>query len=109
MLRIYGRVITLTRATAVEYGAKGIRANSICPGAIETPLSQSGKNGDIELATQVQPKDPTEAGNQTIALTPISRWGRPDEIASLAVYLAADESQYTTGQAISVDGGYTSM
>jgi NAD(P)-dependent dehydrogenase (short-subunit alcohol dehydrogenase family) len=90
-----GGVIALTRATAVEYGSVGIRANSICPGCIETPLSQSG--------------EPRREGDKGVALTPMGRWGRPEEIASLAVYFASDESRYTTGQAISVDGGYTAL
>jgi 2-keto-3-deoxy-L-fuconate dehydrogenase len=89
-------VAALTRAVAVDYITKGIRCNAICPGTIETPsmldrAAAAGPNGR-ELFVSRQP---------------MGRLGTADEIASLAVYLASDESAFTTGVAHIIDGGWT--
>ena len=89
-------VAALTRAVAVDYITKGIRCNAICPGTIETPsmldrAAAAGPNGR-ELFVSRQP---------------MGRLGTADEIAALAVYLASDESSFTTGVAHIIDGGWT--
>ena len=89
-------VAALTRAVAADFITKGIRCNCICPGTIETPsmldrAAAAGPNGR-ELFVSRQP---------------MGRLGTADEIASLAVYLACDESAFTTGVAHIIDGGWT--
>lgn len=88
-------VINLTRTVAVEYGRRGIRANCICPGAVETPL--------LEFLGQLAPK-PRAA---LAAEHAIGRCLRPEEIANVALFLASDESSAITGAAIVADGGLT--
>jgi 2-keto-3-deoxy-L-fuconate dehydrogenase len=89
-------VAALTRAVAVDFITKGVRCNAICPGTIETPsmldrAAAAGPNGR-ELFVSRQP---------------MGRLGTAEEIASLAVYLASDESAFTTGVAHIIDGGWT--
>lgn len=89
-------VAALTRAVAVDYITKGIRCNCICPGTIETPsmlgrAEAAGPNGR----------------EMFVARQPMGRLGTADEIASLALYLASDESAFTTGVAHIIDGGWT--
>ena len=92
-------VIGLTKSVAVDFITKGIRCNAICPGTVESPSlqerikSQGGNVEDVRAAF--------------IARQPMGRIGSPEEIAALAVYLASDESAYTTGMALSIDGGMT--
>lgn len=90
-----GAVIALTRSLAVQFAPQGIRTNAICPGPIETPLLTSW------LLT-----DP-EAKALRLARNPTGRFGRPEDIVNLALYLAADESSWTNGAIISADGGIT--
>ncbi len=90
-----GGVIALTRSLAVQFGPKGIRTNAICPGPIETPMLTSW------LLT-----DP-EAKRIRLARIPMARFGRPEDIVYLAMYLASDESAWTNGATLSVDGGIT--
>ncbi|MDP6388558.1 MAG: SDR family oxidoreductase [Alphaproteobacteria bacterium] len=89
-------VIGLTKAVAADYIAQGVRCNAICPGTVETPSL-----GDRIAAFD----DPAEARRDFIARQPLGRLGTPDEIASIAVYLASDESAYATGTTFIVDGG----
>ena len=91
-------VIGLTRALAADYVARGIRANAICPGTIESPsLDQRlSATGDYEAARRA-----------FIARQPMGRVGQPDEIGHLAVWLASDESAFVTGQTHVIDGGWT--
>jgi len=91
-------VIGLTKAIAVDIVAKGIRCNAICPGTVETPsLGQRiAAHGDVESARAA-----------FLARQPMGRFGRAEEIAELALYLASDESSFTTGQALVIDGGWT--
>ena len=88
-------VINLTRAVAVEYGRKSIRANCICPGAVETPL--------LDFIGQFAPKPRA----QLAAEHALGRCLRPEEIANVALFLASDESSAITGAAIVADGGLT--
>ncbi|MFL5334775.1 MAG: SDR family oxidoreductase [Geminicoccaceae bacterium] len=91
-------VIGLTKAVAIDFVARGIRCNAICPGTVETP-SLEGRmraQGDYSAARQA-----------FIARQPMGRIGTPLEIAQLALYLASDESSYTTGGVHVVDGGMT--
>jgi len=91
-------VIGLTKAVAADYVTRGIRANAICPGTVESP-SLEGR-----IAVQA---DPVAARAAFIARQPMGRLGRPAEVAALAVYLASDEASYTTGQAHIIDGGWS--
>jgi NAD(P)-dependent dehydrogenase (short-subunit alcohol dehydrogenase family) len=90
-------VVGLTKAAAIEYSARGIRFNSICPGGIETPLFAEAAAADPGLRPAV------EAGH------PIGRMGRPEDIADAVVWLVSDASSFVTGAPISVDGGYVSQ
>ncbi|MHB1517336.1 MAG: glucose 1-dehydrogenase [Acidimicrobiales bacterium] len=89
-----GGVLAMTRELAVEYARKGIRANSICPGPIETPLL-------AELLA-----DPARRERRLVHV-PLGRFGRPEEIADAALFLASDESSFVTGSSLVVDGGIT--
>jgi 2-keto-3-deoxy-L-fuconate dehydrogenase len=95
-------VIGLTKAVAADFIRKGVRANAICPGTIESPsLDQR-----IETLAK-ETKQPVEKVRQAfVDRQPIGRLGKPEEIAAMAVYLAGDESSYTTGQIFLVDGGF---
>jgi 2-keto-3-deoxy-L-fuconate dehydrogenase len=91
-------VIGLTKSVAADYVARGIRCNAICPGTIETP----------SLEDRIAAFDDPEAARQAfIARQPMGRLGTAEEIAAIALYLAAHESAYTTGQVFVVDGGIT--
>ncbi|MGH2663276.1 MAG: glucose 1-dehydrogenase [Actinomycetota bacterium] len=89
-----GGVLSMTREVAVEYARRGIRANAICPGPIETPLLS-------ELLA-----DPQRRARRLVHI-PIGRFGRAEEIARAALWLASDESSLMTGAAFVVDGGVT--
>jgi NAD(P)-dependent dehydrogenase (short-subunit alcohol dehydrogenase family) len=89
-----GGVLSMTRELAVEYARRGIRANSICPGPIETPLL-------AELLS-----DP-ERRQRRLVHIPIGRFGRPEEIAQAALFLASDDASFVTGSSLVVDGGIT--
>jgi 2-keto-3-deoxy-L-fuconate dehydrogenase len=91
-------VIGLTKALAVDVIRQGIRVNAICPGTVESPSLEQriAALGDVE-----------KARNDFIARQPMGRLGTPEEIAALAVYLASDESSFTTGQIHIIDGGWT--
>ena len=91
-----GAVIALTKSLAVQYGPKKVRANAICPGPIETPLM-----------TQWLLTNPAER-NKRLPRIPLGRFGQPEDVVYLAMYLASDESSWTTGAAMVVDGGITS-
>jgi NAD(P)-dependent dehydrogenase (short-subunit alcohol dehydrogenase family) len=91
-----GAVIALTKSLAVQFGPRGVRSNAICPGPIETAL-----------LTEWLLKDP-EAKRVRLERNPLGRFGRPQDIVNLAVHLAADESSWTNGAVIVVDGGITS-
>jgi 2-keto-3-deoxy-L-fuconate dehydrogenase len=97
---IYGTskaaVIGLTKSVAADFVGRGIRCNAIAPGTVETP----------SLEERIAAFDDPEAARKAfIARQPMGRLGTAEEIAALAIYLAADESAYTTGQVFVVDGG----
>ena len=89
-------VIGLTKAVAIDFVGDGIRCNAICPGTIDTPSL-----GERLAALP----NPALAREQFQARQPMLRFGRPDEVAELAVYLASDESAFVTGSAYVIDGG----
>ena len=93
-------VIGLTKSIAADFISSGIRANAICPGTVASPsLDQRLRDtGDYDAAKAA-----------FIARQPIGRIGRPEEIAALVVYLASDESSYTTGVAHVIDGGWANI
>jgi 2-keto-3-deoxy-L-fuconate dehydrogenase len=90
-------VIGLTKAVAADFVGQGVRCNAICPGTVETPsLNQRlADTGDYEAARQA-----------FTARQPMGRLGKPEELAQLALYLASDESAFTTGQIHIIDGGW---
>jgi NAD(P)-dependent dehydrogenase (short-subunit alcohol dehydrogenase family) len=92
-----GGVVLLTKNIALDYGPSGIRANAICPGFIETPLTESvfglpGMEGPRASITQEHA---------------LQRMGRSEEIAAMAAFLVSTDASFVSGQAIAVDGGYT--
>ena len=91
-------VIGMTKAVAADFTAQGIRVNAICPGTIHTPSLEDRirAQGDLEKAMA-----------SFMARQPIGRFGTPAEVASLAVYLASDESAFTTGTTHVIDGGWS--
>ena len=91
-----GAVIGLTKAIASDFVKKNIRCNSIAPGTVFSPSWQDRVN---------QSPDPIQAKKDFIARQPMGRLGTAEEIAAVAVYLASDDSTFTTGTTISVDGG----
>jgi len=95
-------MIGLTKAVAADYVAKGIRCNAICPGTVQSPSL------DDRLAAQgkAQGMSTEEVRKAFTARQPIGRVGSPEEIAMLALYLASNESAYTTGQIHVIDGGW---
>ncbi|GAB2892076.1 SDR family oxidoreductase [Paralcaligenes sp. KSB-10] len=96
-------VIGLTKSVAADFVSQGIRCNAICPGTVESPslkgriASQASKYGKTEQ----------EVHEAFVARQPIGRVGKPQEIAALAVYLASDESSFTTGTTQIIDGGWS--
>lgn len=90
-------VIGLTKAIAVEYVRSGIRANAICPGPVETPSIQARMDSVADPAQRAA----------ILRQQPMKRFGKADEIAGLAAYLASEAGAFTTGQAFVVDGGMT--
>jgi len=91
-------VIGLTKAVAADYITRGIRCNAICPGTVESP--------SLDGRIKALGGDPVEVRKAFIARQPIGRLGKPEEVAFLAVYLASDESAFTTGTTQIIDGGW---
>ncbi len=91
-------VIGLTKSIALDFIRGGIRCNAICPGTVQSPSLEQrmASQGDFE-----------KAHADFVARQPMGRLGRPEEIAALAVYLASDESNFTSGQTHIIDGGWT--
>jgi 2-keto-3-deoxy-L-fuconate dehydrogenase len=98
-----GAVIGLTKAVAADTVTKGVRCNAICPGTVESPSLRD------RIAVQAQASGQTIAQVEAafVARQPMGRLGTPSEIAALAVYLASDESAFTTGTAQVIDGGWS--
>jgi len=96
-------VIGLTKAIAADFIRSGIRCNAICPGTVHSPsleqrIAAQGNQGN---------QDVEKVRSEFVARQPMGRIGSPEEIAALAVYLASDESSYTTGQTHIIDGGFS--
>lgn len=95
-------VIGMTKSVAADYVTRGIRANCLCPGTVQTPsldqriAANAGAAGSVDAARSA-----------FVARQPMGRLGSPEEIAALAVYLASDAAQFITGQAVVIDGGLT--
>jgi 2-keto-3-deoxy-L-fuconate dehydrogenase len=94
-------VIGLTKSVALDYVQRGIRCNAICPGTVESPSLRER----IAAQAQATGKTLAEVEAMFVGRQPMGRLGRVEEIASLAVYLASDESSYTTGTTQYIDGG----
>jgi len=92
-----GGVVTLTKSMAIDYGRKGIRVNCICPGGIDTPLLR-----DIVAAPGLERYRDAMRNSHLLG-----RFGRPEEIAAAAAFLASDDASFITGHALVVDGGFT--
>ncbi|MEU2261200.1 glucose 1-dehydrogenase [Streptomyces sp. NPDC019645] len=87
-------ILGLTRVAAIELAAKRIRVNAVCPGAVDTPMSNPGG------------ADPDALDGLYRQLVPLGRVGQPEEVARLALFLSCDDSSYITGQPFVIDGGW---
>ena len=96
-------VLGLTKAIAADYITRGVRCNAICPGTVESPSLHQ------RIAAQAleQGKTVEEVYGQFVGRQPMGRIGKAEEIAALAVYLASDESAFTTGTINMIDGGWS--
>jgi NAD(P)-dependent dehydrogenase (short-subunit alcohol dehydrogenase family) len=88
-----GAVRIFTKSTAIQYAAEGIRANSIHPGPIDTPMTAARKGDPVVEA-------------ESLARIPIGRTGQPEDVAYGVLYLASDESSFVTGSELVIDGGF---
>lgn len=97
-------ITAMMKSVAADFVTRGIRANAICPGTVDTPSLQErirtagARSGDIDAVRKA-----------FIDRQPMGRIGRPEEVAALAVYLGSDESRFVTGQAIGIDGGWSNV
>lgn len=95
-------IIGLTKTAAGEVGRQGIRVNAVCPGPINTRMMRS-------LEGMINPSEPMAVAKGNIARNPMGRYGEPEEIARIVVFLASDESDYVNGAAWLIDGGRTAI
>lgn len=91
-----GATMSMTRSMAVEFGPRGVRVNCICPAGVET-----------EMLQQSNPADAGFDADYFFARAPLRRFGKPEEIANVAVFLASNESSYVNGAIVRADGGIT--
>lgn len=91
-----GGVVLLTKQMAIDYGRMGIRVNCLCPGFIETPMTEMLRAPGMETYRE-------RIGAQHM----MGRWGRPEEVAACAAFLASEDASFVTGHALVVDGGFT--
>jgi 2-keto-3-deoxy-L-fuconate dehydrogenase len=92
-------ILGITKSVAADFVTKGIRCNAICPGTVQSP--------SLDERIQAQGGDPAEVRRQFVSRQPMGRLGTPEEIAALALYLASDESAFTTGAIHIIDGGWS--
>ena len=95
-------MIGLTKAVAADFITRGVRCNAICPGTVESPCL---RDRIAQAEASGQTLEQVEAA--FVARQPMGRLGHGEEIAALAVYLASDESRFTTGTTASIDGGWS--
>ncbi len=88
-------VLGMTKSAALEFAARGIRVNAVCPGIIETPMVSRMLEGEESIM------------NDMMRDVPIDRLGRPEEIATAVLWLCSDQATFVIGHALAVDGGYT--
>jgi len=91
-----GAVMAMTKAMALDHAAENIRVNCICPGIVETEMVAKFSTDE-------------SVRRQRVAMHPMGRFGQPSEVAGAAVFLASDESQWTTGSVLTIDGGYSAQ
>ena len=91
-----GAVRLLTKTTAIQYAREGIRANSVHPGPIVTPMTEAGRAD-------------AERRQLTLSRIPLGRYGQPEEVAYGVLFLASDESSFMTGSELVIDGGWTAQ
>lgn len=96
---------SMAKTTALDYAQYGIRANAVCPGTVETPLYHQA----IDNYCARSGADKAEVHAAEEALQPLGRIGQPEEVASLIVFLASDQSKFITGSLQIIDGGYTAQ
>ncbi|MEU5685449.1 short-chain dehydrogenase [Streptomyces venezuelae] len=99
-------ILGLTRVAALELASRDIRVNAVCPGAVDTPMTNPA-----QLDPQAGPAADPEAAKEAVAglykkLVPLGRIGQPQEVAALALFLTGDDSAYITGQPFVIDGGW---
>ncbi len=92
-----GAVLQYTKAIATAWATEGITANAVLPGWVDTELTQGAR------------RDVQTLHDSVLARTPMKRWGRPDDLAAVAVFLASEEARFVTGTGIPVDGGYAAV
>jgi NAD(P)-dependent dehydrogenase (short-subunit alcohol dehydrogenase family) len=88
--------MAMTKAMALDHAAENIRVNCICPGIVATAMVEKFNLDEA-------------ARRQRVAMHPMGRFGQPEDVASAAVFLASDESGWTTGSVLTVDGGYSAQ
>ncbi|MCQ4080665.1 SDR family oxidoreductase [Streptomyces sp. RB6PN25] len=95
-------IVGMTRVAAMELAPKKIRVNAMCPGAVDTPMTNPA-----QLDPDADPQEVSAAVDELYAkLVPLGRIGRPEEVARLALFLTSDDSSYITGQPFVIDGGW---
>ena len=95
-----GALRTLTRILAADFAPLGVRVNAVAPGAIATPFFQNGGLSQEEIEA---------FGNPILEKVPLGRWGTPEEVASVVLFLLSEDSSYVTGSEYVVDGGFSEV
>ena len=101
-----GAVHALTRAMACDHGPEGIRVNAICPGYVDTPMMAGFVKGAVEGGASGSEEQVRQAMRE---VHPMRRYGTPDDIANLVLWLASDEARYASGQLWVIDGGLSAQ